>query len=380
MIRHVGANMESVRKKNRSTILKYLNDGGPSSRKDLADVTGLTPAAVTQICTELLSEGILQETGMNVQSSGAGRKKIYLDINYDVAYVFAINIEPEYTVIALSNLKGEQIELHKSRTKTEFPPEEFLKKVSDRCKGIKEKHPEVADRITAVGVGITGIVDTPEGISRKAYGIWDEPVNVGKILGENLDLPVFLENNVNAFALGELYYGTGKEHDNLMVIKWGPGVGCAMIIDQQIYEGRHNKAAELGHFIVDPKGAKCSCGRRGCLETKISYQALNQIVSFEEGEFGKAYESVAAEGKKNPFDDAIDIFARSIVNSATIMAPNRIVIMGSLFKTKTVRDKLIEACGNYDASWGEGRVVYSGLASREGYIGPVAICAKQLLF
>ena len=62
------------------------------------------------------------------------------------------------------------------------------------------------------------------------------------------------------------------------------------------------------------------------------------------------------------------------------MAPNRIVIMGSLFKAKSVREKLIEACGRYDESWGEGRVVYSELASREGYIGPVAICAKQFLF
>lgn len=380
MIRHVGANMESVRKKNRSSILKYLNDGGPSSRKDLADVTGLTPAAVTQICTELLNEEILQETGLNVQSSGAGRKKVYLDINYDVAYIFAINIEPEYTVVALSNLKGEQVELHRSRTKIGLSPEAFLKNIANRCKGMKENHPEVADKIAAVGVGITGLVDAAEGISQKAYGIWDEPVNVREILSDSLDLPVFLENNVNAFALGELYYGTGKEHDNLMVIKWGPGVGCAMIIDQQIYEGRHNKAAELGHFIVDPKGTLCSCGRRGCLETKISYQALHQIVPFEEGEFGKVYESVAEKGGENPFDDAIDIFARSIVNSATIMAPNRIVIMGSLFKAKSVREKLIEACGRYDESWGEGRVVYSELASREGYIGPVAICAKQLLF
>ena len=101
--------METVRRKNRATILQYINDHGPASRKDLADVIGLTPAAVTQICTELLREGILQETGQNVEQSGAGRKKVLLDIDYRVAYVYAINIEPEYTTIALSDLKGEQI-------------------------------------------------------------------------------------------------------------------------------------------------------------------------------------------------------------------------------------------------------------------------------
>lgn len=71
--------------KNRAAILKYINDGGPASRKDLAGVLGLTPAAVTQICTDLMEEGVLVETGINVERSGAGRKKVLLDLNYDAA-------------------------------------------------------------------------------------------------------------------------------------------------------------------------------------------------------------------------------------------------------------------------------------------------------
>lgn len=378
MIRRVGANMETVRKRNRSAILKFINDNGPVSRKDLADVTGLTPAAVTQICTELLNEEILVESGTNEKSQGAGRKKILLDINYDVSYVLAVNIEPEYTVIALSNLRGKKVSLLRCKTNSQTEPELFLAEIAKRCLSMLEKNPIEAERVAAVGVGITGLVNQEKGISQKAYGIWETPVEVGEIFSKKLDLPVFVENNVNAFALAELFYGTGKVHDNLMVIKWGPGVGCAMIIDQKIYEGRHSKAAELGHFIVEPQGERCSCGRRGCLETKISYAALNQIQPFAEGEFGKVYEQAVE--KKKDFDEAIDIFARSIVNSATIMAPNRIVIMGSLFQSKIIREKLIESCGKYDRSWGEGRVVYSDLAKLESYIGPVAVCVKQILF
>lgn len=380
MVRRVGANMETVRKKNRSAILKYINDSGPVSRKDLADVTGLTPAAVTQICTELLNEEILVESGTNMKSQGAGRKKILLDINYAVSYVLAINIEPEYTVIALSNLKGEKVSLIRCKTNSQVEPEVFLRDIAKRCRSILGKNPMEAKRMAGVGVGITGLVNKEKGISQKAYGIWETPVEVGEILSKNLELPVFVENNVNAFAMAELFYGTGRIHDNLMVIKWGPGVGCAMIIDQKIYEGRHSKAAELGHFIVEPQGARCSCGRKGCLETKISYAALNQIHPFAENEFEKVYVQAVAQHKEKKFDEAIDIFARSIVNSATIMAPNRIVIMGSLFQSKKIREKLIEACGKYDSSWGEGRVVYSELAKLESYIGPVAICAKHILF
>ena len=182
MIRHTGANMETVRKSNRSAILKFINDNGPVSRKDLAQVIGLTPAAVTQICTDLLGEGILAETGTNSKSQGAGRKKILLDINYDVAYVFAITIEPEDTVIALSNLQGKQIAIKKCKTDGEKPPEEFLGDVAKSCISLKEAHPKIAKKLTMAGVGIPGLVDESQGISSKAYGIWDEPVDVRGIL------------------------------------------------------------------------------------------------------------------------------------------------------------------------------------------------------
>lgn len=380
MIRHTGANMETVRRKNRATILQYINDHGPASRKDLADVIGLTPAAVTQICTELLREGILQETGQNVEQSGAGRKKVLLDIDYRVAYVYAINIEPEYTTIALSDLKGEQIACERLKTDASIAPETFLKHLAKRCQKMAAAHKKAVPHIAAAGVGITGLVDRAEGSSIKAYGIWEDEVPIARILGQVLELPVFVENNVNAFAVAEQLYGAGREYDHLMVIKWGPGVGCAMIIDQKIYEGRHAKAAELGHFIVEKNGALCHCGRRGCLETKVSYPVLNRITPFAEEEFGLTYCKAKGHKEGIAFDEAIDLFARSIVNSATIMAPNRILLTGSLFASQIIRDELVAACSSYDTNWGEGKVIYSQLSDREHYIGPAAVCVNRLLF
>ena len=274
MIRHAGANMETVRRSNRAAILKYINDHGPASRKDLAEVLGLTPAAVTQICTELFEEGILIETGINVHSSGAGRKMVLLDINFAASYVCAMTIEPEYTTVALADFRGEVVATKRCKTDISVPPEVYLNRLAQTAKCLMTTYGDETKELAAVGVGITGLVDKENGSSIKAYGIWDEPVEIAEILGHQFQVPVYIENNVNAFAMAELLYGTGKEHDNLMVIKWGPGVGCAIIIDQEIYEGRHAKAAELGHFIVEKNGAPCKCGRRGCLETKVSYNAL----------------------------------------------------------------------------------------------------------
>lgn len=380
MLRHPGANMETVRRKNRASILKFMNDYGLVSRKDLAEMTGLTPAAVTQICTDLLNEGVLIETGMNVQQRGAGRKKALLDLNYRVFYVYAVTIEPQNTTIAISDLKGEQIAFRRLKTEHGIPAEQYLQKIAEICRNLQQENNIRPEKITAAGVGITGIVDKEKGSSKRAYGIWQEEVPVAEILSGLLHIPVYVENNVNAFALAELFYGAGKEHDNLMVIKWGPGVGCAMIIDQQIYEGRHSKAAELGHFIVEKNGEKCKCGRRGCLETKVSYEALCKIHPFEAPHFGVVFREAAGTETGAEFEKVMDIFAQSIVNSATIMAPNRIILTGELFRDAIIREALIAACMSYDEGWGSSRILYSSLSEKESYIGAVAVCAKILLF
>ncbi len=379
--RSTGANMESVRRRNRASILKYLNDYGPTSRKDLAGVLGLTPAAVTQICSDLFAEGILVEQGINKDSGNVGRKKIFIDINYDAAYVIAINISPENTTVALTDLKGDALKKKRIKTDVAAEPKDFLIKLAKAGQKLLEEGNAMDERkLLAVGLGIPGIVDKEKGSSVFAYGIWKEEVAIADILSDYFDVPIYVENNVNAFAMAELLYGCGKEYDNLMVIKWGPGVGCSMVIDGEIYEGRHAKAAELGHFIVEKDGLVCKCGRRGCLETKVSYSALQKIKAFSEDDFGKVFAESTDQAEGEKFRQAMDLFARSIVNSATIMAPNRIVLTGSLFESALVRDELIKACKAYDESMGHNRILYSNLAKKEHYIGPAAVCAKQLLF
>ena len=380
-MKRAGMNMERVKQQNRSLILSYVCSKGPVSRKDVAHATGLTAASVTQIVNSLITEKLLTELGPANESTGtAGRKKILVDIRSDCEFVFAVNIEPDETTTALCDLKGRPLKDKSGNelvsgfaTESSMPPQQFLDKIASECTALSAKVSETRrKRIKAVSVGITGIVDTEKGISQRAYGIWTEPVDIRSILGEKLQLPVMVENNVDAFALAALLFGTGRGQDNLLIIKWGPGVGSTIVIDDSIYRGRHGKTAEIGHTIMDPKGKLCNCGRRGCLETKVSYKALTELMpSFTPDSFEECYEKASADVKKQ-IDEAIDLFARSIVNAATILAPKRIVLFGKMFRIDSVRNRLIASCSAFDPAYNGKRILHTTLSDRESFVGPAA--------
>ncbi|MCR5229007.1 MAG: ROK family protein [Solobacterium sp.] len=373
-MRYTGYNAELVKQQNRKNILSLIYEKGPVSRIDISRQIGLTQAAVTLISAQLIKENILRETG-TAEAPGAGRKKILLDINPDFRHVLSVNIEPEKTWTALCDMKGNALKCAVCATEADSP-EEYLKKTAVQCRRLEE---ETGIRADGISVGITGIVNRQTGESLKAYGVFDRPADVRKILEAETGLPVSVENNINAFAEAEAMFGYGRTFDNLMIIKWGPGVGSALIIDGKLYEGRHQRAGELGHSIVEKNGRLCTCGRRGCLETKVSRRALNEIVPFESEAFADVFEE--SEGRtRQRLQEAVDLFARAIVNAATVMAPNRIVLCGSLFSDERIRRRVIEACRAYDHGFSDERILYTELHEKQGFIGPAAVYISNILY
>ena len=357
-------NMERVRQENRSLILHYINNRGAASRKEIASFTGLTQASVTQITTALIAERILVEAGKSEEKhTSPGRREVLLRIDAGNFLTFAVNAEPDITTAVICDLTGNVIcgtdgepLLRQFFTAESRNPQPFTDRICGIFTELKSLVPaDRARRIECISFAITGIVDRERCISRRAYGIWAEEVDIRKRIGVRIGLPVLLENNVDAFAIAELIYGTGRKHGELLVIKWGPGVGSSVIIDGQVYRGRHEKTAELGHMIVDPAGERCICGRRGCLETTVSAKALQNA------------------GSDEIRHKAVYRFARCIVNAGTIIAPSRIVLYGSLADDKQLRDELIRDCAAFDPSFGENRILHSSLSDKSCYIGPAAL-------
>ncbi|MBR5637516.1 MAG: ROK family transcriptional regulator [Pseudobutyrivibrio sp.] len=374
-----GINMTQVKRRNRSLVLKYLNRVGPVSRKDMADAVGLTSASVTNICNELISEGLIQEVGVDDETKGVGRRKVFIDIDYDSRYVIAFNIEADLSTVALCNLAGDVVQKKTVETDKSLSPEDFLKKLSSIAKKIVSGQSDyLKSKISAVSVGIVGPIDKATGVSWHAYGIWENAVEVKDILEKALKLPCYVENNVNAITKATMLLGIGRKYDNLHIIKWGPGVGSTIVINGEIYEGINGRAAELGHVIIEKDGLRCSCGKRGCLETRVSINALNKIAPFEKQDFYKAYINSKAE-KRKAFDDAIDIFARSIVNTITLFAPEHVILSGYLFMEDGIRKRVIETCEKYAKTLEKSTIIPNNIMSCEDYIGPVGAYLYEII-
>jgi glucokinase len=101
-----------------------------------------------------------------------------------------------------------------------------------------------------------------------------EKVELGKLIKKEFKLPVHVENDANAAAVGEMIFGAGRNYDSFIMVTLGTGVGGGVIIDKELYRGEFGAAGEIGHITIDFNGPKCNCGSHGCIEAFIGNQYL----------------------------------------------------------------------------------------------------------
>ncbi|MFW6035160.1 MAG: ROK family protein [Halothermotrichaceae bacterium] len=129
--------------------------------------------------------------------------------------------------------------------------------------------------VRRIGVGSPGPLNIDEGIIYTAPNLenWVN-IKIVKILEDKTGIPVLLENDANAAALGEKWFGAGKEANNMLYMTVSTGIGGGIIVNKKIYHGSSDTAGEVGHMIIKPDGPTCGCGNPGCLETFASGTAV----------------------------------------------------------------------------------------------------------
>jgi len=163
---------------------------------------------------------------------------------------------------------------------------QIVNSVRDVLEGAKELGIS-SDSIIGIGIGSPGPLNTKEGIIYFAPNLpgWRD-VPLVEILVKELGMPVFLENDANAAALGEWWKGAGKDARSLVLFTLGTGIGGGIITNREVFHGAWDTAAEVGHIIIHEEGLLCNCGVRGCLEAYASATAVvkRTLKAIKEGE------------------------------------------------------------------------------------------------
>ncbi|NUG38781.1 ROK family glucokinase [Lactobacillus mellis] len=135
-----------------------------------------------------------------------------------------------------------------------------------------------AKQFQGIGIGTPGSVDYQTGTVDSAFNLnWDRPMALKEQIELHTNIPVQVENDANVAALGERWLGAGKNTDNVAFVTLGTGVGGGIIINGQIVHGQGGSAGEIGHMTINPQGYRCTCGKRGCLETVASATGIVHV-------------------------------------------------------------------------------------------------------
>lgn len=359
-----GMNLRSVKSTNRTLILYLLNKHKSLSRKEIASKLSLTPAAVTKICQSLIEDGYIYEGDAISDTGKSGRREVMLSLCLDDKLVLGINAERDTITYSCSNLAGELIAIEHQAFCDDV--DEVVKKamcfISTNDIDIKS--------LLGVGVCVIGNVDDQ-------YSIW-KCDNLKGRFEKAFGIDVVIENNVKAFAQSEMIYGNKEVSSSALFLKWGAGIGSSIIANGEVFSGNDSGVAEIGHYIVDPSGKKCRCGRFGCLETVASVDAIIEEI----GENISIEDIVNSHNNDiiNLVDHKIDLVALALTNTATILNTDNVVLFGKMFNNKTIAEKLSKQCIRYNSNFAEDTIVLSKLNSISDYIGTTAICAKNFYF
>ena len=259
-----------VRDINQTIFLHLIRERQPISRAEIAKATSLRPGTVSAIVNRLIKERLVFE-GVEGPSSG-GRRPRYLHVNAESAYVIAVDIGVHDTTYAISDFNGRV--LTQRAMLTEGEPQIFLKRLAKEISVLAREQYSRA-RFEAVGVSVPGLIDREIGVLVTSPNLGWSEVPIRSILEEGLELPVFVENDANAAAFAELWYGPLEEANvrTLLFILVVEGLGTGLIINGELHVGTRIGLGGFGHMSLMPNGPLCSCGRRGCWEMLASDQA-----------------------------------------------------------------------------------------------------------
>lgn len=270
---YLGSNINLVKAHNLQAILLSLLHDAQLSRVQLARKTQLSTTTITNLIAELLDQGIVTEedSPSPTEPRPVGRPRTGLRLVPDARYAVGVHIGIGLYRIAIVNLYAEPLHSRIESFDLDTPAEVVLEQLSLQMKDLIHNSGIDPLRIIGVGVGASGLVNHQTGVNILAPNLGWRDVPIQSFLQSRVRLPITVDNNVRAMALGEAYFGLGRGVDSLVFVYGRTGVGAGLVVNGQVFRGSSTGAGEIGHVVMIPEnGAPCRCGHYGCLETLIA--------------------------------------------------------------------------------------------------------------
>ncbi|MFJ1812691.1 MULTISPECIES: ROK family protein [unclassified Streptomyces] len=268
-----GTNLPRVGGYNRAVVLDAVRGRSSVSRVELAQATGLTNQTVSNVVRRLLDEGLIQETGQ-APSHGGKRRKL-LSLRPDAAYAVGVHLDPDITVAVLLDLSGRVVRRRTMRTSSESDPDRLVRMLTRWVNTLIAKSDVERSRLLGLGVAVPGPMDRARGMVLDPPNLPDwHHVHLTELLGRATGLPVVMDNDATAAAIGERWAGGADRAGGFLFVYMGAGIGGGIMPADSVLRGDSGNAGEFGHVVVEPGGNECHCGARGCLEAYAAPYAV----------------------------------------------------------------------------------------------------------
>ncbi|TDC86213.1 ROK family transcriptional regulator [Micromonospora sp. KC606] len=261
------------RPKTRGLVLDLIRSARTITRIELAEATGLTGATISEVVRELMGDGLVVEAGRGAPTGGKPRTLVQL--NPLARYSVGIQLERNTCVIVVVDLAGRQVARTSFQGVATMPPEQALPLVASQIDALLATAAVDRDRVLGVGLVSYGPQDRRVGVllTPQPTGKWlDYPV--ARRLAEILELPVLLDNDAAAAAIGEYWMGAVDPRSTYGCIYMATGIGGGVVVAGEVYRGSSSNSVEIGHISIDVNGDECPCGNIGCLENYAGPSAL----------------------------------------------------------------------------------------------------------
>ena len=253
-------------------ILQRMIEKGPVTIPGVAEMLGVSIGTATKILASLQDGGLIRQDGKIDTESG--RKPRSFDLNAEAGYYAGIDLNDKYVSFGLCDMTGRVV---RSRINVEYKLENTpaaLRTLCDIVDNFKGRIPGYLDRLRRVCVNIPGRVNHATGFSYTNFNFTERPL--AQIFSEAFGYPVVISNDTRAMTYAEYLKDCSQGEKNVVFVNVNWGLGIGLILDGRLYCDKSGFAGEFGHVHAYDNQIICRCGKRGCLETEVSGQALRR--------------------------------------------------------------------------------------------------------